>query len=97
MSKGAVVVKFKEVAYQVQGFKAFNPTKKEESGVMRAYFYIKASEENEEANLNVSWKTYQDLHIPVLENSKQIEKQAPLLKGKEACAAPPAKKARKTT
>ena len=97
LSKGAVVVKFKEVAYQVQGFKAFNPTKKEESGVMRAYFYIKASEENEEANLNVSWKTYQDLHIPVWENSKQIEKHAALLKGKEACAAPPAKKARKTT
>lgn len=96
LAKGAILVKFKGVAYQVQGFKAYNPIKSEEAGVVCAYFYVKATEDEQEANLQVIWKTYKDLIIPVLENPKQVAEQTPLLKGKDVSATPPAKKARKT-
>ncbi|CAK9087331.1 unnamed protein product [Durusdinium trenchii] len=92
LAKGAILVKFKGVAYQVQGFKAYNPIKSEEAGVVCAYFYVKATEDEQEANLQVIWKTYKDLIIPVLENPKQVAEQTPLLKGKDVSATPPAKK-----
>ncbi|CAK9100239.1 unnamed protein product, partial [Durusdinium trenchii] len=92
LAKGATLVKFKGVAYQAQGFKAYNPIKSEEAGVVCAYFYVKATEDEQEANLQVIWKTYKDLLIPVLENPKPVAEQTPLLKGKDVSATPPAKK-----
>ena len=96
LAKGVVLVRFKGTAYLIQTFKAFNPCKSDDPGVVCPYFYVKTSEGEDEVNMQVSWKAHSDLQIPVLENSKAIDKHTWLLKGKDVSTAPPAKRPKRS-